>query len=108
MKKYIVEIIILIIQLCIFYIFPMFAGPTDIMGMIIIILFVTFILSILLGWMSKNTLKLFVPLIISILFIPSVYIYYNETALVHAVWYMCTSFVGLMVGCVVRKYYLYL
>ena len=31
MKKYLKEIIIILIQLFMFYIFPMFAGPTDAM-----------------------------------------------------------------------------
>ena len=33
MKKHLKEIIILLIQLFMFYIFPLFAGPTDAMGM---------------------------------------------------------------------------
>ena len=37
MKKYIKEIIILILQLFMFYIFPLFAGPTDAMGMVFLI-----------------------------------------------------------------------
>mgnify|MGYP003398363102 CR=1 FL=1 len=38
MKRYIKEIIILTIQLFMFYIFPLFAGPTDAMGMVVLIL----------------------------------------------------------------------
>ena len=34
MKKYLKEILILLIQLFMFYVFPLFAGPTDVMGMI--------------------------------------------------------------------------
>ena len=33
MKKYLKEILILLIQLFMFYVFPLFAGPTDVMGM---------------------------------------------------------------------------
>ena len=54
MKKYIAEIIIFCIQLFMFYISPLFAGPTDGMGMVVLILFATLILSILLGSISKN------------------------------------------------------
>lgn len=32
MKKYLKEILILLIQLFMFYVFPLFAGPTDVMG----------------------------------------------------------------------------
>ncbi len=49
MKRYIAEIVIFCIQLFMFYISPLFAGPTDGMGMVVLILFATLILSILLG-----------------------------------------------------------
>ena len=68
------EIIILTIQLFMFYIFPLFAGPTDMMGMVVLILF-----------------------------IPSVFIHYNESALVHAIWYFIDSLIGMMIGLVISK-----
>ena len=57
MKKYIKEIIILIIQLFMFYIFPLFAGPTDAMGMVLLIIIATFILSTIMGTISKEKIK---------------------------------------------------
>lgn len=103
MKRYIKENIILIIQLFMFYIFPLFAGPTDAMGMVILILLSTFILSIIIGAISKEKLSYYYPLIVSIVFIPSVFIYYNESALVHAIWYFIDSLGGMMIGLVIRK-----
>ena len=76
--KYLKEIITLIIQLFMFYIFPLFAGPTDAMGMVFIILISTFLLSLILICISKNKIKYIYPIIISIIFIPSIFIYYNE------------------------------
>ena len=98
MKKYIKEIIILLIQLFMFYIFPLFAGPTDAMGMVFIIIVTTFILSIILGTISKSNLKYLYPLITSIIFIPSIFIYYNESALIHSIWYLIDSFIGIIIG----------
>ena len=98
MKKYIKEIIILLIQLFMFYIFPLFAGPTDAMGMVFIIIVTTFILSIILGTISKSNLKYLYPIITSIIFIPSVFIYYNESALLHSIWYLIDSFIGIIIG----------
>ena len=43
MKRYLKEIIILLLQLFMFYIFPLFADPTDAIGMVVLILFVTLI-----------------------------------------------------------------
>ncbi|MBE6787195.1 MAG: hypothetical protein E7537_02480 [Ruminococcaceae bacterium] len=98
MKKYLKEIIITAFQLFMFYIFPLFAGPTDAMGMVFLIILATFILSFALGILSKTNLKFLYPFFISLLFIPSVFIYYNESALIHAVWYLVISVLGLCFG----------
>lgn len=103
MKKYLKEIIILIIQLFMFYIFPLFAGPTDAMGMVFLILITTFLLSIIITSISNKKVKYFYPLVISLLFIPSVFIYYNESALIHSVWYLIDSTIGLLIGLVIYK-----
>ena len=57
MKTYLKEKIIILIQLFMFYIYPFFMGPTDAMGMVFIILVTTFILSILMGIISKIKIK---------------------------------------------------
>lgn len=103
MKKYIKEIIIVLIQLFMFYIFPLFAGPTDAMGMVFLILLSTFILSVLMGIFSKEKIKYLYPIITSIIFIPSVFIYYNESALIHSLWYLVVSSVGIIIGLGVSK-----
>jgi len=102
MKKYLKELIILLIQLFMFYIFPLFAGPTDIMGMVVIILLITLILSIIIGNLSKEKIKYLYPVIISLLFIPSVFIYYNESALIHSIWYFTVSSIGIVIGTIIN------
>ena len=87
MKRYIAEIVIFCIQLFMFYISPLFAGPTDGMGMVVLILFATLILSILLGSISKNRIK---------------YVY-NGTAVIHAVWYFVVAVVGMLIGTIIFK-----
>ena len=102
MTKYLKEIIIFILQIFMFYIFPVFAGPTDAIGMVLLILLVTLLLSIIIGTISNNKIKYFYSLIIAILFIPSIFIYYNESALVHSLWYLVTSTIGLIIGTVIN------
>ena len=75
MKKYLKEIIIILIQIFMYYIFPLFAGPTDAMGMVFLIIIVTFILSIITAIISKYKTKYLYPLLTALLFIPSVWIY---------------------------------
>lgn len=102
MKKFAKEIVILFIQLLMFYVFPLFAGPTDAIGMVLLILLSTVLLSYVLGTASSNKVKYLYPVVIAVLFIPSVFIYYNGSALVHALWYLVTSSVGLLAGISVR------
>ena len=103
MKRFFKEIIILVIQLFTFYIFPLFAGPTDAMGMVVIILFSTFILSIIIASISKQKTKYLYPIVVAILFIPSVFIYYNESALIHSIWYLVDAAIGIVIGTIINK-----
>lgn len=103
MKRFFKEIIILVIQLFMFYIFPLFAGPTDAMGMVVIILFSTFILSIIIASISKQKTKYLYPIVVAILFIPSVFIYYNESALIHSIWYLVDAAIGIVIGSIINK-----
>ena len=57
MKKYLKEIITILIQILIFYIFPLFAGPTDAMGMVVLMLLATLVLSLILTIISKEKIK---------------------------------------------------
>ena len=102
MKRYLKEIIILLLQLFMFYIFPLFSGSIDAMGMVLLIILSTFGLSFVLSCISKNRIKYLYPVIISILFIPSVFIYYNESALIHSVWYLVISSIGMIIGLIIN------
>ena len=103
MKKYLKEILILLIQLFMFYVFPLFAGPTDVMGMIVLLILATLLLSILIGSISNLKVKYLYPIIIAITLVPSVFIYYNETALIHSLCYLAVSSFGLIIGMVIHK-----
>lgn len=103
MKRNLKEIIILLIQLFMFYVFPLFAGPTDAMGMVVVILIATFVLSLIIATISKEKIKYFYPIIVAILFIPSVFIHYNESALIHSIWYLVDGYIGVFIGTVVNR-----
>jgi len=102
MKKYLKEIIILFIQLFMFYIFPVFMYLYEPIGTVMLILITSFILTIVLSIISKHKIKYLYPFLISILFIPSVFIYYNESALVHSIWYLVISIIGLVIGTITK------
>ena len=98
MKKYAKELVLLLLQLFMFYIFPLFAGPTDAMGMVVLILFATLALSLVLGICSRSAVKWAYPAACAVLFLPTVPIYYNSSALVHAMWCLVVAAVGLAIG----------
>ena len=52
---------------------------------------------------AKGAVKYLHPFATSLLFIPSVYIYYNESALIHALWYVCISMIGILLGASLRR-----
>ena len=103
MKRYIAEIVIFCMQLFMFYISPLFAGPTDGMGMVVLILFATLILSILLSSISKNRIKYVYPAAAAAAFLHSVFLHYNGTAVIHAVWYFVVAVVGMLIGTIIFK-----
>ena len=103
MKSCAKECSIFAIQCFMFYIFPCFAGPTDTIGMVLLILLATLILSVLIGCLSGKVIKYLYPFAVSLAFIPSVFIHYNESALVHAVWYLIIAAAGLCYGAIIRK-----
>lgn len=103
MRKFVKEIIILLVQSAVFYLVSLFGMTDNPMGMVLLIVLLTLGLSLILGAVSKEKIKYLYPVIISVLFIPSVFIYYNETALVHAIWYLVVSLVGVAIGTVINK-----
>lgn len=103
MKKYITEIIIFLIQLLMFYVSPLFAEPADGMGLVVLILLATMILSVVIGGISKNKIKYFYPAATAVAFLPSVFLYYNESAFMYAVWYFVVSTVVMLVGIILSK-----
>ena len=102
MRKYLLELIAVIINTGLFYILPLFAGPTDAMGMVVLMILYTMLLSFILGCASGNWIRFLYPLVIAIVFIPSVYIYYSGGALIHSVWYLVVSYISMLEGFGIR------
>lgn len=103
MKKYLKELIIFILQIILFYLTPLFMNIDNVIGIILFLLLGTFILTLVLNIVSKLKIKYFYPLIVAIIFIPSIFIYYNETALIHSLWYFLDSLFGMVIGVCIFK-----
>lgn len=103
MKKYPKEIIVILLQILTFYLMPKIVGNIGALAMVFSLLLTTFILSIIIGVISKNKVKYFYPIAVAILFIPTIWIYYNESAFIHSLWYLVVSYVGLFIGIIIYK-----
>ena len=103
MKKYLKEIVICLLQLFVFLLLPKMMGNIGALGMVFLLLIITFILSTTMGIISKNKIKYVYPIFTALTFIPTIWIYYNESALIHSLWYLVISSVGLIIGIIVNK-----
>ena len=103
MMRYRKEITLLILQLLVLYIPLLLSEPDETIGMVLWMLILTGVLSCLQGFFAKGAVKYLHPFATSLLFIPSVYIYYNESALIHALWYVCISMIGILLGTSLRR-----
>ena len=103
MKKYSKEIIVFVFQVMVFYLIPFTAGPTDGPGLVVVLLFFTLMLSVIFGAISKGKVRIIYPFVVAIVFIPTVYIHYNYTALVYTVWYLIDSYLGVLIGSFIGK-----
>ena len=96
-EKYYKEIIVFALQIFMFYIVPLFSGVESAIGMVVWILLATLIFGIVMGYIDSK-IKWFYPVIVGLLFIPSIFIYYNSSAFIHCIWYLIDSFVGVLIG----------
>lgn len=97
MKKHIIPLVAFIIQTVLFYAVPENAQPGDEMGVVFVLFIAALALSVVAG-VPKSFLKIIYPVAVPLAFLPSVYIYYNESALVHCFWYFTVCAIGVLIG----------
>lgn len=98
-KNWIYYFIILIA----FYIVPMLIKDTG-SGMFILLIvipLITLITSIIYG--LRNTVDFIYPLLVAILFIPTLFIYYNTSAWVYVIAYSMIAVIGELLGKTLQK-----
>ena len=98
MKRYIKELIITLIQISVFYLLPLLSGVLGSFAMVVLIATATLFLSLVLGVISENMIKYLYPVLVVLLFIPTVFIFPNVSAMIHALWYFIVSLIGLLPG----------
>ncbi len=88
----------LIINIIAFYLMPIIIKDTGTaMGVMLILLpLICFITSLIYG--IKHSFNIIYPIIVALLFAPTIFIYYNSTASVYIVGYGIISLVGNFIG----------
>ncbi len=92
-----------IIILCTYYLAPIFAN--NLVLLILLLLVVNPILCFLLAYThaKENKISFKYSLLLGLLFIPSIFIYYNYTAYVYAIFYTMVAYIGSFIGSVVAN-----
>ncbi len=90
-------------QLLVFYCLPLLSRPLGAMGMVLVLLIITFLLSVKVGCSVHSKIKWSYPPFTAIVFIPSVFLYYNPSALIQSVWYLVISLLGVLFGAITAR-----
>ena len=101
MKKYIKEIVVLLIQIFSLYILPlhaMYISKDQTVITIFLNMIITFVLSIIFSKISKIKMKYLYPVLVAVLYIPSMYLFYKEFILIYLIFHLVMSFIGIYVG----------
>ena len=89
--KYKKEKLGIVIQLGIFWLIPPIMLKSGPIFMVLLMLWASFALSLWLCLASDSKAKYIMPAAAAVLFLPTVPVYYNSSALVHALWYFIVS-----------------
>lgn len=103
MKKIILEILLVLMQLITLYVLPVIADATDVMGLVIINIVVSFIISFIYILFSKYHFKYIYPVIILIFSLPTIFIFDN-VCLLYIIYYFISSVIAEVIGLIMIKY----
>lgn len=87
-----------------FYLLPLLIRNTGaaIIFMLFVIPLITFLCALHYG-SRHNGFNVLFPIITTVIFIPSVYIFYNASALIYVIGYAAVAFAGIGIGGLLRK-----
>lgn len=103
MKKYLKMIPYLIVNIAAFYLLPLIIQNTG-TGMIVMLIgipAICFVTSIIFG--IKSSFQWIYPLAVSLLFAPTIFIFYNASAAIYILAYGAIAFVGNLIGKMFHK-----
>lgn len=94
-------------QLAVFWLVPLlfsfFKGKGGAIFMVQLMLICTGVLSAFLCTGSENRIKFIFPIFAAVMFLPTVPVYYNSTAMIHSLWYFAASWIGMGMGALKKR-----
>ena len=106
-KKALLEFLpYVIITVCAFYLFPIFIKDT---GSAIFVLLALIPVTIFANMLVCGIRKGFKPLLslaVGVLFLPSIFIFYNGSALIYSPVYFAIAIIGIGIGALMRKIFI--
>lgn len=103
MKRIIFELLVVLFQLIALYVLPVIADATDVMGLVVINVIISFVLTIICVLFSKYHFKYIYPVIILILSLPTIFIFFNVCSL-YIIYYFISSVLAEVIGLIMIKY----
>jgi len=88
----------ILISVVVFYLLPLLSNSTGSFIVLLVFVFPSIIGMASLFYGIKNRLDFYFPLLVGILFIPSIFIYFNSPAWVYAIVYSLSSLFGVYIG----------
>lgn len=104
MKKYLAKMIIVLLQVCVFFLAPLLFKVYNPSHVIVGMLIATFGLSMMIVVVSDAKIRYLYALIPPLMFIPSIPIYYNSSATESIIWYFGVSVGGVLLGFMIDKF----
>ncbi len=95
------EKIAVLIQLGIFWLIPLIMLKSGPIFMVLLMLWASFVLSLWLCLASKSRMKYLLPAAAAVLFLPTVPVFYNSSALIHSLWYFAVSSAAFVIGTII-------
>lgn len=103
MKRFIQRLLYLIPLVPVFYLLPLISGNTGghMLNLLILTPFACFMFSFL--WGKKGGFDVWFPLALALIFVPTIFIYYNISAWVYILIFAGLSFIGNLLGFMFAK-----
>lgn len=104
MKKYLLEILVILLTIVTFYLSPLIFRGIDPTIVVVGMLIAIFGLSMMIVIVSKKKIKYLYSILVSVLYTLSVPLFYNKSAYEIIIWYFLVSVVGLLLGFLIDKF----